>query len=30
MTANYRELTANGSAQLAKLRLDIPDTTREA
>lgn len=28
MTTNYRELTAGVSAALAKLRADIPETTR--
>ncbi len=28
MTTSYRELTADVSATLAKLRADIPDTTR--
>lgn len=28
MTSNYRELTADISASLAKLRADIPETTR--
>lgn len=28
MSTNYRELTADVSATLAKLRADIPDTTR--
>lgn len=28
MTTNYRELTADVAASLAKLRADIPDTTR--
>lgn len=28
MTSSYRELTADVSASLAKLRADIPDTTR--